>query len=135
MSKTKLTEHSWQTDPWVESLVSALCLQRTKPEMKEFLRDLLTLPEMQAMAERLECAKHLAKGKSYRQVAEITGASTTTVTRVAKFLADGTGGYARHFKTTTESIDQSQLSGLQALKERQQRSETGDKRNGLRKFL
>jgi uncharacterized protein YerC len=37
----------------------------------------------------------LAKGKTYRQIAELTGASTTTVTRVARFLQNGEGGYQR----------------------------------------
>lgn len=143
MKKTKLTEQSWQNDPWVESLASALCMQRTKADMKNFLRDLATLPELQAFAERLECAKHLTKGKSYRQVAEVTGASTTTVTRVAKFLADGAGGYAKHFKMNPTETTAESLQGIAALQERQRnqqsvhapKTETGDRRSGLRKFL
>ena len=37
----------------------------------------------------------LAKGMSYRDVARVTGASTTTVTRVAKFIENGEGGYRK----------------------------------------
>jgi TrpR-related protein YerC/YecD len=60
-----------------------------------FLRDVGTLSEMQAWSERLEVARLLGKGLSYRQVAAMTGASTTTVTRVAHFLENGEGGYRK----------------------------------------
>lgn len=59
------------------------------------LRDIATLGELQIWGERLEVAKHLVKGLSYRQVAALTGASTTTVTRVAKTIENGTGGYRK----------------------------------------
>ncbi len=67
--------------------------------MDAFLRDIATLSEMQAMSERLEVAKLLSQGLSYRKVAEMTGASTTTVTRVAHFLENGEGGYRTVLKT------------------------------------
>lgn len=63
--------------------------------MANFLRDIGTLSELQAWSERLEVAKMLAKGMSYRDVARVTGASTTTVTRVAKFIENGEGGYRK----------------------------------------
>jgi len=63
--------------------------------MANMLRDVGTLSELQAWSERLEVAKHLTKGISYRQVAALTGASTTTVTRVARFIENGTGGYRK----------------------------------------
>lgn len=63
--------------------------------MANFLRDVGTLSELQAWSERLEVARLLGKGYSYRQVAKETGASTTTVTRVAHFLENGEGGYRR----------------------------------------
>jgi len=63
--------------------------------MANFLRDIGTLSELQAWSERLEVARLLGKGLSYRQIAKETGASTTTVTRVAHFLENGEGGYRR----------------------------------------
>jgi len=59
--------------------------------MSSFLRDIGTLSELQAWSERLEVARQLTCGKSYREVAMNTGASTATVTRVAKFLENGSG--------------------------------------------
>lgn len=63
--------------------------------MANFLRDIGTLSELQAWSERFEVAKQLAQGKTYREIAVNTGASTTTVTRVAKFLENGEGGYRK----------------------------------------
>ena len=66
--------------------------------MANLLRDIGTLNELQAWSERLEVAKQLAKGLSYREVARHTGASTTTVTRVARFIENGLGGYRKFLK-------------------------------------
>lgn len=63
--------------------------------MGSFLRDVGTLSELQAWGERLEVARQLARGLSYREVARQTGASTTTITRVAKFIENGPGGYRK----------------------------------------
>ena len=54
-----------------------------------FLRDIATPAELEALAERWRIARLLnAGGRSYRNVAEATGASTTTVARVARFLRE-----------------------------------------------
>lgn len=65
--------------------------------MANFLRDIATLSELQALSERLEVARLLGQGMSYRDIAKATGASTTTVTRVAHFLENGEGGYRKFF--------------------------------------
>jgi TrpR-related protein YerC/YecD len=91
--KRRFTEDSWRREPWFKSLVSALRTCKTEQDTENFLRDIATLSELQALSERLEVARLIAKGLSYRQVAEQTGASTTTVTRVAKFIENGEGGY------------------------------------------
>ncbi len=93
--KRRFTEDSWRKEPWFQSLCSALRSCKTDNDMANFLRDVATLSEMQALSERLEVARLLGKGLSYRQVAKETGASTTTVTRVAHFLENGEGGYRR----------------------------------------
>lgn len=68
---------------------------KTEEEMAAFLRDIGTLSELQAWSERFEVAKQLAQGITYREIAKNTGASTTTVTRVGKFLENGEGGYRK----------------------------------------
>lgn len=93
--KRRFTEDSWRKEPWFRALCAAMLRCTTEEEIGSFLRDVATLGEMQAFSERLEVARLLAQGLSYRDVAAKTGASTTTVTRVAHFLENGEGGY-RH---------------------------------------
>jgi TrpR-related protein YerC/YecD len=62
-------------------------------EVERFLRDLCTLAELEAMAHRWQVARLLEQGLPYLEIAQRTGASTTTVTRVAHWLRHGEGGY------------------------------------------
>lgn len=71
-----------------ELLDALLCL-RSRQELRRFLADLCTPGELKAFAERWQVARLLDEGKlTYRDIAARTGASTTTVVRVARFLND-----------------------------------------------
>jgi len=76
-----------------EELFSAIVSLRTKKEVERFLRDLCTLPELDALAHRWQVARLLDEGLPYLEVAKRAHASTTTVTRVAQWLRRGEGGY------------------------------------------
>jgi TrpR-related protein YerC/YecD len=66
-----------------------------KPEeMAAFLRDLLTLEEIEEASRRLLAAKLLKEGKSIRDIAKEIGVSTTTVVRINYWLHHGMGGYS-----------------------------------------
>jgi TrpR-related protein YerC/YecD len=70
-------------------LLQAFLTLKTEAEVGDFLADLCTPAEIRAFAERLEVARLLDQGdRSYRQIAEEAGASTTTVVRVARFLKE-----------------------------------------------
>ena len=99
MGKKRFTEDGWRNDPWFRALCLAFASCKGEKEVADFLRDIGTLSELQAWSERLEVAKQLARGLSYRSIAGNTGASTTTVTRVAKFIENGEGGYRCYLKT------------------------------------
>ena len=61
----------------------------SKNQASNFLTDLCTPNELKALEERWEVAKLLASNKyTYREISAKLGASTTTVTRVARFLFD-----------------------------------------------
>lgn len=60
---------------------------------KQFLVDLCTPQELEAMADRWQVAQLVHQGVPYRKISEHTGASTTTVTRVARALTYGEKGY------------------------------------------
>ncbi len=72
-----------------EALFEAIAMLQDSPEVASFLTDLCTPQELKAFAERWAIARLLDQGKkSYREISVQTGASTTTVTRVARFLND-----------------------------------------------
>jgi TrpR-related protein YerC/YecD len=86
------TRHPWQTKELGELFDAILSLQ-TRAETESFFRDLCTLSELEAMAHRWEVARLVDQGLPYLEIAKRTGASTTTVTRVAHWLHHGEDGY------------------------------------------
>jgi len=70
--------------------------------MDNLLQDLCTLPELESIADRLWVAQYLSLGHSYRQIQTITGVSLATITRVAKHLNHGHGGYLAIFPQATK---------------------------------
>ena len=84
--------HPWRTKEMRE-LFRAIASLRSEGEVEAFCRDLCTLSELEAMAHRWQVARMLDRGLPYLEISELTGASTTTVTRVAHWLRHGEGGY------------------------------------------
>ena len=76
-----------------DELYQAMVSLKNTSEAARFLRDLCTREEIRAMGERLQIAKMLSQGASYREIAEDLRVSTTTVRRVADWFSGGTGGY------------------------------------------
>ena len=69
-------------------LSNALLLLKNNKEVNEFLTDLCTPSELKALNERWSVAQTLNKKElSYREIADKLKTSTTTVTRVARFLS------------------------------------------------
>jgi TrpR-related protein YerC/YecD len=77
----------------MQDLFATIVALRTKQEVERFFRDLCTLSELEAMSHRWQVVQLLEQGLPYLEIAEQTGASTTTVTRVAHWLRHGEGGY------------------------------------------
>lgn len=75
------------------SLSEAMLALETAQEVKQFLEDLCTPAELEAMVDRWRVAQLLEQDYSYREIREMTEVSVTTVGRVARFLEQGTGGY------------------------------------------
>jgi TrpR-related protein YerC/YecD len=71
------------------ALCSTIAALRTADEARRFLLDVATPAELDAFAERWRIARLLDAGElSYRDIAAATGASTTTIARVARFLKE-----------------------------------------------
>ena len=75
------------------SLSEALLCLKNSQEMKQFLEDLCTPAELEAMVDRWRVAQLVDQGYSYRDIRDITEVSVTTIGRVARFMEMGTGGY------------------------------------------
>ncbi|MEZ5893120.1 MAG: YerC/YecD family TrpR-related protein [Parvularculaceae bacterium] len=72
-----------------EALCEAFAALESAEEAERFLRDIATPAEIAAFAERWKLARLLDEGAlSYREIAAETGAPTTTVRRVARFLRE-----------------------------------------------
>ena len=76
-----------------QELFNAILKLKNIEECQMFFRDLCTLKELSDMAERLRVAKKVSNNIPYRKIAEETGSSTATITRVAHWLNHGMGGY------------------------------------------
>jgi len=77
----------------VETLCRVIKGLQSKAKVRRFLEDLCTPKELEALAERWRVAKLIDKGMPYREIYEKTGVSTATVTRVARTMEHGSGGY------------------------------------------
>ena len=74
-----------------------LCLQ-SREECYSFFEDLCTVNELLSLSQRFEVAAMLKDGKTYLEIAEKTGASTATISRVNRSLNYGSDGYELVFQ-------------------------------------
>ncbi|MEN9834512.1 MAG: hypothetical protein RL011_705 [Pseudomonadota bacterium] len=77
----------------LRELCQALIALESVDECRRFLTDLCTPGELAALADRWQVARLIEEGVPYRRIYEKTGVSTATVTRVARALSYGEGGY------------------------------------------
>lgn len=80
-------------DRFVDKLFEAILLLENEEECYRFFEDIATVSEIKALAQRLEVAKMLEKDCTYTAIAESTGASTATISRVKRCLNYGADGY------------------------------------------
>ena len=76
-----------------DHLFKAILSLRTEEECYRFFDDLCTFSEIEAMSQRFEVASLLADGKTFTQISQKIGVSSTTITRVNKCLCYGADGY------------------------------------------
>jgi len=80
-------------DAHLQTLAHAF-VKLDQAQVLDFLRDLCTPAELEAMADRWRVVPLLHQGVPYRKIHQLTGVSVTTISRVARTLEHGTGGYA-----------------------------------------
>ena len=68
----------------MDELLRAILSLETVEEAYEFFEDLCTVNEMVAMKQRFEVAKMLRDERTYQDIADETGASSATISRVTQ---------------------------------------------------
>ncbi len=81
----------------VEHLFEAILTLENKEECFDFFEDLCTINELLSLSQRYEVATMLREKKTYLEIAEKTGASTATISRVNRSLNYGCDGYEMVF--------------------------------------
>lgn len=79
--------------PAVDHLFEAILNLKTPEECYIFFEDVCTINELLSLSQRFEVAKMLREQKTYLEIAEQTGASTATISRVNRSLNYGNDGY------------------------------------------
>ena len=81
----------------VDHLFDAILSLREKEECYTFFEDLCTVNELLSLSQRFEVATMLRDRKTYLEIADKTGASSATISRVNRSLNYGNDGYEMVF--------------------------------------
>ena len=81
-----------------DDLFAAILDLRDEEECYRFFEDIMTIKELQSIAQRWEVARMLASGQTYGEIEAATKASAATISRVNKYLQYGAGGYTAVLK-------------------------------------
>ncbi len=82
----------------VDQLFEAILSLETKEECYAFFEDLCTINELLSLSQRFDVAAMLRNHRTYLEIAEKTGASTATISRVNRSLNYGNDGYNMLFE-------------------------------------
>ena len=77
----------------VKLLINAFMTLENEEECRAFLEDVMTTKEILDISQRVVVAKMLSEQAVYNKIAEETGASTATISRVNRSFSYGTGAY------------------------------------------
>ena len=86
----------------VDHLFEAILTLKSKEECYSFFEALCTVYELLSLSLRFEVAAMLIEHKTYLEIAEKTGASTATISRVNRSLTYGNDGYEMVFSRMKE---------------------------------
>ena len=92
----------------VDRLFQCILSMETVEECYQLFEDLCTVNEIQAIAQRMEVAVMLNAKKTYVEIADKTGASTATISRVNRCLHYGTDGFKPAISSVSGDGDQTE---------------------------
>jgi TrpR-related protein YerC/YecD len=88
----------------VDHLFEAILSLKDTEECYTFFEDICTVNELLSLSQRFEVARMLRNHKTYLEIAEKTGASTATISRVNRSLNYGKDGYDMVFSRIADSL-------------------------------
>jgi len=91
--------------PAVNRMFEAFLALENPDECYAFFEDLCTVNELLSLSQRFEVAQMLSQKKTYLEIAEKTGASTATISRVNRSLIYGNDGYSMVFDRIGQNTD------------------------------
>lgn len=100
-----MSVYSRLKDPLVGKLFEAVLLLENEEECSMLFEDLCTVAEIKALAQRLEVARMLDENYTYTHIAEKTGASSATISRVKRCLYYGADGYRVILDKMKQKVD------------------------------
>ena len=86
----------------MDRLFDGILTLQSREEAYRFFEDLCTAGELEAMQQRCEVASMLRDKNTYSEIADKTGASTATISRVNRALLYGDDGYELVIKRLEE---------------------------------
>lgn len=86
----------------VDHLFEAILSLKNSEECYTFFEDICTVNELLSLSQRFEVARMLRNHNTYLEIAEKTGASTATISRVNRSLNYGNDGYDMVFSRIAE---------------------------------
>jgi TrpR-related protein YerC/YecD len=89
----QLTE--FERKKYLGEFYTMVSLLKSRDEVKEFFKDLLTLSEVVMISRRLQAAGMLLEGFTYDEISRKIKMGVTTVGQVEKWLNNGFGGYKK----------------------------------------
>ena len=79
---------------------------KSREEIKNFFKDLLSESETVMLARRILIARELLKGKTYEEIMKNYGVGRSTLASVHFWLQAGFGGYEKSLKNFKKTIEQ-----------------------------
>ncbi len=90
---------------YLDLLWTSIAQLETRDEVKSFFKDLLSQSEAIMLARRIEIARRLLEGQSYRQIISELKVGMDTVNKVQRWLTSGFGGYEKAVSGFQKELD------------------------------
>ena len=89
---------------YLDLLWTSIAELRSRDEVKNFFKDLVSETEAIMLARRIQIAQYLLLGKGYSEIAEELRTSHITIAKVNRWLISGFGGYETAVKSLEAEI-------------------------------